>query len=162
MNKNDLRKVYKELRKNVADRETKEKRIAKKLASYVNGAKSVFCYESIGGEVSTKEIISEISEHSQVFVPEIVGNGIMNVISLDRTHYAQSDCDVTIVPLIAFDETMNRIGFGGGYYDRYLAEHDTLAIGIAFDEQQCAVFSKEPFDMPLDIIITPTRIFEKH
>lgn len=68
--------------------------------------------------------------------------------------------DVMLVPLSAFCQT-NRMGYGAGYYDRYLQKHpDILTIGVAFDEQE-ADFEAMPWDQPLDLIVTPTRIIRK-
>lgn len=160
MKKDEIRRIYKLIRLNIEDREEKEIKILNKLLPYVKNAKTVFCYESIKGEVSTKEIISTLSISAQIFVPEVLGNGIMQAVALDDNKTVADTCDITIVPIIAFDETLNRIGFGGGYYDRFLAKGQTLSIGIAFDEQQCEIFAKDTFDYPLDIIITPTRILK--
>lgn len=160
MNKIELRKIYKAARKSVSDREGKESAIADKLFSVIGLPKSVFIYESIGGEVSTVEIIEKLKNVTEVFVPEVCGR-YMSQKKLSGEGYADKPCDVTVVPLIAFDETLNRVGFGGGYYDRFLAENKTKTIGIAFDEQQCDRFDTEDTDVPLDMIITPTRILKK-
>ncbi|HIV63824.1 MAG TPA: 5-formyltetrahydrofolate cyclo-ligase [Firmicutes bacterium] len=162
MDKNEIRTMYKRARREVTEREEKEKLIADKLIAKLGSAKTVFCYESIGGEVSTKEIIARISGFARVYVPEVCGKEMFAVAEgSGGKEYADGPCDVTVVPLIAFDKTLNRIGFGGGYYDRYLGANDTIAIGIAFDEQECGVFEKEDTDIPLDMIVTPTRILEK-
>ncbi|SNR26559.1 5-formyltetrahydrofolate cyclo-ligase [Paracoccus sediminis] len=73
---------------------------------------------------------------------------------------------VLIVPLAGFDRGGNRIGYGGGYYDRTLqllrdSGHAT-AIGLAFAVQELAEIPAEPFDQPLDLIVTdqgPIRPF---
>lgn len=160
MDKNELRKFYKAARRAVTDREAKERAIADRLLAVANGVKSVFIYESIGGEVSTVDIIARLQEQAEIFVPEVCGHDMLPK-KRGCDAYADKPCDLTVVPLIAFDDTLNRIGFGGGYYDRYLAEHRTLAVGIAFDEQQCAPFDKEATDVPLDMIVTPTRILQR-
>jgi 5-formyltetrahydrofolate cyclo-ligase len=68
--------------------------------------------------------------------------------------------DVLFVPLVGFTASLVRLGQGGGHYDRWLAEHpQTLAIGLAWDAQFCAALPSEPHDMPLDSVITPTRIY---
>ncbi len=159
MDKNKIRKLYKARRKNVSDRSIKEKKIAEKLLRELRCAKSVFIYQSIGGEVSTSAIIDEIKNNKKVYVPEVCGTE-MKLAGIDGG-YADKPCDVTVVPLIAFNETLDRVGFGGGYYDRYLSRNSTKSIGIAFDEQQCDEIKTEPTDMALDMIITPTRILEK-
>ncbi|UNT94549.1 5-formyltetrahydrofolate cyclo-ligase [Allobaculum sp. Allo2] len=64
--------------------------------------------------------------------------------------------DVLVIPLLVFCDGY-RIGYGGGYYDRYLEKHpECLRIGIAFDEQE-GQFEPESWDQRLDWIITPTR-----
>lgn len=68
--------------------------------------------------------------------------------------------DVLFAPLVGFTERGERLGQGGGHYDRYLAEHPkTLAIGLAWDVQLCEHLPTEPHDMPLKAIVTPTRIY---
>ena len=68
--------------------------------------------------------------------------------------------DVLFVPLIGFTADLARLGQGGGHYDRWLAEHPSaLAIGLAWDAQLLAALPHEPHDVPLDAVITPTRIY---
>lgn len=65
--------------------------------------------------------------------------------------------DLAIVPLVAFDG-LNRVGHGGGYYDRYLEGRDILKIGVAFDCQQVKGISPDSFDVGLDVLVTEKRI----
>ncbi|MEL1250443.1 5-formyltetrahydrofolate cyclo-ligase [Aurantiacibacter gilvus] len=68
--------------------------------------------------------------------------------------------DVLFMPLVGFTEQGDRIGQGGGFYDRWLAAHpDTIAIGMAWDVQKVDQLPVEDHDMPLTAIITPTRIY---
>lgn len=66
--------------------------------------------------------------------------------------------EVLIVPLAGFDSAGNRIGYGGGYYDRSLQLlrqcGPARAIGLAFACQQLEHIPAEPFDEPLDLIVT--------
>ncbi|MDQ1899495.1 5-formyltetrahydrofolate cyclo-ligase [Paracoccus sp. WLY502] len=65
---------------------------------------------------------------------------------------------VLIVPLAGFDSQGNRIGYGGGYYDRTLQllreTGQVHAIGLAFAVQELPAIPAEPFDQPLDLIVT--------
>lgn len=65
---------------------------------------------------------------------------------------------VLIVPLAGFDRRGNRIGYGGGYYDRTLQllrkSGGATAIGLAFAVQELPDIPAEPFDQPLDLIVT--------
>jgi 5-formyltetrahydrofolate cyclo-ligase len=68
--------------------------------------------------------------------------------------------DVLFVPLVGFTAALDRLGQGGGHYDRWLAEHPgRLTIGLAWDAQACDALPSEPHDMPLDAVVTPTRIY---
>ena len=66
---------------------------------------------------------------------------------------------VLFMPLLGFNTNGDRLGQGGGFYDRWLAAHPaTLAIGMAWDVQEMDDLPVEDHDMPLAAIITPTRI----
>ncbi|SMH51723.1 5-formyltetrahydrofolate cyclo-ligase [Maritimibacter sp. HL-12] len=66
--------------------------------------------------------------------------------------------EVLIVPLVAFDRSGGRLGYGGGFYDRTLealrATRPTLAIGYAYAAQEAEALPLEPTDQPLDAIVT--------
>lgn len=71
--------------------------------------------------------------------------------------------EVLFIPLIGFTAALDRLGQGGGHYDRWLAEHPaTLKIGMAWDAQYCAELPVEPHDIRLDAVITPTRMYGTH
>lgn len=65
---------------------------------------------------------------------------------------------VLIVPLAGFDRRGNRIGYGGGYYDRTLQmlreSGQVTAIGLAFAVQELPDIPADPFDQPLDLVVT--------
>lgn len=67
-----------------------------------------------------------------------------------------SELDAIVIPLVAFDEDGNRLGYGGGCYDRYLPalRPDCQVFGIAFDEQRFEQVPTGPFDRPLPRIIS--------
>lgn len=67
---------------------------------------------------------------------------------------------VLFMPLVGFTENGDRIGQGGGFYDRWLAAHPgTIAIGMAWDVQKVDQMPIESHDMPISAIITPTRLY---
>ena len=61
---------------------------------------------------------------------------------------------ICVVPALAFDAQGNRLGYGKGYYDRFLSNFCGLSIGITFDELKCAALPIESTDISVDIIIT--------
>jgi 5-formyltetrahydrofolate cyclo-ligase len=68
--------------------------------------------------------------------------------------------DLIIVPGVIFDIHCNRIGFGAGYYDRFLCKKpkNTVTIGIAYDYQIIDSVPTDKYDVPLDFVITEKRI----
>ena len=68
--------------------------------------------------------------------------------------------DMIVTPLVAFDGACNRMGMGGGYYDRTLkhsVDNKPFAVGFAHDCQQVSHLPVECWDVPLPLVITPTR-----
>ena len=70
------------------------------------------------------------------------------------------DIDVVIVPAVAYDTDCYRLGYGGGFYDRFLEnlKPDAKTIGIAFNLQIFDKIPKEPHDAQLDFVITESKI----
>jgi 5-formyltetrahydrofolate cyclo-ligase len=68
--------------------------------------------------------------------------------------------DLLLVPLLAFDASGQRLGYGGGFYDRTIAEarkaNDITAVGVAFDEQRLDAVPHVDYDEPLDWLLTPS------
>lgn len=69
--------------------------------------------------------------------------------------------DAVLVPLLAFDENGHRVGYGGGFYDRFLAEcrHDCLKIGLSYFEPTDEISDINENDIRLDLAITPNAVF---
>ena len=72
------------------------------------------------------------------------------------------EIDLVLVPLLVFDEAGYRVGFGKGYYDRFLAEKEehTALIGFSYFEPIPLISDTHEFDIPLHLGITPNRIYE--
>lgn len=66
------------------------------------------------------------------------------------------ELDVIVVPVVAFDNANNRLGYGGGNYDRLLAQTrpDALVVGVAYEEQRVDAVPHEAFDKPLGSIVS--------
>ncbi len=71
--------------------------------------------------------------------------------------------DLLFVPLVGFDKRLFRLGYGGGYYDRYLQKlskmKSFISIGLAFPFQKVNKIPNETFDKKLDLIITTNKIY---
>ncbi len=82
---------------------------------------------------------------------------------IDKTIFY--DPDIVIVPLLAFDQQGNRMGYGQGHYDETLGQlrrkKNILAVGLAYAEQAVLLaLPTEPHDQKLDMVITPQRVFD--
>ncbi len=72
--------------------------------------------------------------------------------------------EIILVPLLAFDETGARLGYGGGYYDRTLSAlrqegSDIVAVGMAYENQKLDEVPTESYDQPLDMVVTETTTY---
>lgn len=81
--------------------------------------------------------------------------GMLQPLQISETLIPQT----IIVPMIAFDERRFRIGYGGGFYDKFLENFKGLKIGLAFEMQKCKKIPEEKFDVKLDYIITENNIY---
>ena len=71
------------------------------------------------------------------------------------------DIDMVIVPLLAFDKQGNRIGYGKGFYDRFLADcrPDVYKVGVSYFDPEESFEDIDPFDIPLDVCFTPGKVW---
>lgn len=81
---------------------------------------------------------------------------------LDGEIVSADQIDVVFVPLIAFDKNGFRVGYGRGYYDRYLpgCREDVIKIGFSFFDAVDKIDDINEFDVPLNLCITPTCVYE--
>lgn len=72
------------------------------------------------------------------------------------------EIDVVLVPLLIFDEDGYRVGYGKGFYDRFLklCKPDVLKIGFCLFEPEKKIEDVNGYDIPLDICVTPNRVYE--
>ncbi|KXV36220.1 5-formyltetrahydrofolate cyclo-ligase [Gluconobacter thailandicus] len=68
--------------------------------------------------------------------------------------------DLVLVPFLAFDRAGYRLGYGGGYYDRTLAQLKVPAIGYGFSTQEMEALPAGPYDIPLSVIVTEKETIE--
>ena len=116
-------------------------------------AGAVNIYESMGNEVSTKDIIREATHVSNkvIYYPA------------NKPEYNSSEIDLVIVPGVVFDVKMARYGRGLGYYDRFLSKLSGVkVIALAYDFQVSKKELKlDDWDIKMDYIITEKRIIQK-
>jgi len=72
--------------------------------------------------------------------------------------------DILLVPLVAYDSHLNRLGYGGGYYDRYIEKlekiKEVIKIGLAFSFQKISSIPINQYDKRLDFIVTEKEILK--
>jgi len=134
---------------------------------------AVAAYWSIRDEVDCQPILIRLMNNGQtVILPVVAGPGMpldLRVWEPGTALYeagfgtlAPSELaprrnpDVVLVPLLGFDATGTRLGYGGGYYDRTLAQlpRRPRLIGLAFSVQELDAIPREPHDVPLDAVVT--------
>jgi 5-formyltetrahydrofolate cyclo-ligase len=80
---------------------------------------------------------------------------------IDGVAVNKSDIDLMLVPGVCFTSQKQRLGFGGGYYDRYLVDFKGIKLTLALDEmfQSNATWPVEPHDILLDIVVTQGEVY---
>lgn len=156
---------------------------AQHLLTELADARSVALYLENDGEISTRPLIEALWQQGvEVYLPGLhpFAEGHLLFIRYDK-HSEMRDnlygipepvmachrlcpayrLDAIITPLVAFDDSGNRLGMGGGFYDRTLAQlpDSTRVIGLAHDCQRLPALPVEAWDVPLPKIITPSKVF---
>lgn len=98
-----------------------------------------------------------VFEENKWKIPEPISN-----IQAERRPHPTSSIDLVLIPLLCFDKKGYRVGYGKGYYDRFLAEcrPDVMKIGISIFEPVDEISDVNEFDIKMDYCITPNRIWD--
>ena len=190
-NKNNLRKLIRLKRKQL-DLHQQDlhawsvARIITRHASFRN-AKRIACYLAEDGEIDPLYIIEKAWQYKKdVFLPVLppTGKSLFFARYTEKTklkpnqfgilepdihpnHWLRArELSLILLPLVAFDEKANRLGMGGGYYDRSLSFikhrkqwHNPKLIGLAHELQKVDSLSREAWDIPLNMIATEEKIY---
>jgi 5-formyltetrahydrofolate cyclo-ligase len=147
----------------------------KKIYAFKN-AQKIGAYYPIGSEIFTQDIIQELlSEDKEVFLPKVIGDHmefrkITNFSSLERGSFdimePKEDCptdnklDVILVPTVGIDFTGVRLGYGHGFYDKFLAENKITTISLTLEKQIIKKIPKSEHDILMDWIITEDKMIQ--
>lgn len=143
----------------------------------------IHCYVSMNDrrEVNTHQFIQEIlSVNKTVVVPVTnMEKGTLRHVNLPSFDVLEANnwgvleprggaeidpvsLDLVIVPMVGGDEKGNRIGYGEGFYDRFLKNVLCPTVGLLFEQNVTSEIPVENFDIPLDKIITEQRVIHRH
>ena len=147
-----------------------------------NVAKNIMLYVSFNTEADTQKIIKELlnKKEKTIVVPYVIKGdfklhlselksfnelepktfGILEPKEMYIREFNPDKLDLVIVPGIAFDKKGHRIGYGYGYYDRFLKtiKKKAVKIGLAFDFQLIESIPEEEHDVPMNIVVTDKEI----
>jgi len=184
MKKTELRKIYLERRENQGDQKDKlDRSILKNFLSGFSfiGKQLIHIYIPIEKfqEINTYLFISEFKERGhRICVPRIRLDRIQSIEINEKSKWVENswnikepkegkeikpeDIDVIIVPLLAYDAKGFRVGYGKGFYDRYLSNcrKDILKIGLSYFTPVDHIDDLDNNDIPLDFCVTPEKIYE--
>ena len=134
-------------------------------------AQSIYGYLSYNQEVRTEEILRRaFMDGKRVAVPKVFGDEMkflwIESLSMIAPGYynipepiadgpvADDELALILMPGLAFDPQGHRLGYGGGFYDRYLAEHhDHKLVALCYDFQLFDYLETEAHDIPVDLVI---------
>lgn len=142
----------------------------------------VACFKSFGSEIDTDPLIHSLQMAGHTIVlPVVVGAEqglafhlyrpddklIANKYGIKEPSPSSPDIlpDIILVPLLAFDRQLHRLGYGGGYYDRTINEirqrKKIITIGLAYSRQAVAELPKDLHDVQLDMVVTEVGVSYK-
>ncbi|AXF76816.1 5-formyltetrahydrofolate cyclo-ligase [Erwinia tracheiphila] len=184
----DIRRYIRQQRQALTS--TQQQQAAQRATQQALGFASVFeakriaLFLSFDGELDTTPLISQLwQQRKEVYLPVLhpFAKGQLlflryqsfTPLTMNRLRIPEppldirymvtlSELDVLIVPLVAFDAQGQRLGMGGGFYDRTLQnwrQHGFLPVGLAHDCQQVASLPIASWDIPLPAIITPSKVW---
>lgn len=178
MNKKTIRAQLLNQRKNldVASIESCSLKIVTKITAsgLYKSANRIALYLPINGEVDLTKLLTDPDK--LFYIPAIQGNSMQFQLyrandELEVHHYGVSQpkfietltkpfIDLCLMPLIGFDTSGNRLGMGGGFYDRYFAKkHNTLLAGVAYEFQLIDQLPTDPWDVKLHCIFTEHKLY---
>jgi len=186
MSKPLLRKKYKDLRKALSETQVEDNSlaIANKLLSldiWNNTFYHIFLTIEERKEINTDYILNILSGKDKNIVisksnfedysmthylltdnTKIIKNNYNIPEPIDGIEIPSSQLEVVFIPLLAFDNTGHRIGYGKGFYDRFLAQckPETIKIGLSFFEAEAETIEASEDDIKLDYCVTPNRVFQ--
>ena len=184
MNKKALRALYRQKRATIPPEQQAQlsQQIAEQTLRLPIWDKQVFhSFLSIPsfGEVDTEPIICLLQERGKTLV---VSRTVMETVRMEHFRYDPSqiqannkwhipepqggipvkseEIEVVFVPLLAYDTKGNRVGYGKGFYDNFLAEckSETLKVGLSFFPAEPLIEDVREDDIPLDYVVTPDGI----
>ena len=163
-------------RQNAPDRAARDAKIFENFFALprVAAADSFFLYRSFGAEADTARIARELERRGKViWYPRVRGQE-MEVVRWVGQPFARGPFgieepvgegedarpDVVVLPLLAADKQCRRLGYGGGFYDRYLAGAGQAAykVGIGYAFQVVESLPAEAHDVPADAVVTDERV----
>jgi 5-formyltetrahydrofolate cyclo-ligase len=182
MDKSKLREFFKRLRasQNLEEWQKRSERICQWLLSseFYKGSKGIAFFHYINKEVNLCPAMAKALAEKEVYLPctnlrertlifrrlfefsELV-EGAFGIPEPPRENstLAPEDLDLILVPGLAFDRNKERLGYGGGFYDRVLAQTGAIKIGVAFSFQIVHTLPHEPYDQRVDWILTEEGFF---
>lgn len=178
--KTHIRSEVFKIRSQVTDQDVvkKSKQIFNKIISLpeYQEAPCIYGYMDFNHEVQTWDILTHALNHGKrVAVPKIVGDsmhfyyihskrdlspGFFGILEPTTQELATTSDGLMLMPGVAFDNQRHRIGYGKGFYDRYLADHPILTtVAIAFDFQIFPLLPHEATDQLPQKLVTETTIY---
>ncbi len=157
-----------------------DKDILKRLLSVpaYRKAKVVFTYVSREDETDTRQFINHaLAEGKIVAVPGCQGAGLMKAYRICRMEdleegayhilepkdfcqeVEQEDIDLAVVPCVTCSRQGRRLGYGGGYYDRYLSSTGAFRAALCREQLICDMIPTDIYDCVMDLVITEKNIW---
>ncbi|MDN5247818.1 MAG: 5-formyltetrahydrofolate cyclo-ligase [Wolbachia endosymbiont of Tyrophagus putrescentiae] len=158
--KREIKKKYRAIRKSI-DPNCAAESLVKTFHQHLNyiKGKTVAAYIPMDGEINVIPLMYNLANLG--FKIAIPNKKKLLIFEKWEEEGESIVPDTIITPVVAFDDHFNRLGFGGGWYDRMIEQLRPLGkmfIGVAYEAQYCKDLPTETHDQKLDMIVTETRV----
>ena len=179
-----LRKIYKNKRSNTHI--SQFKKLCKdifdnllELSIWDKDIYHVYLSDESKNEVNTNDILSFIlNKNKRVIVPKMINNNLIHLEidqntkfntnkfgirePISKVKFDTSLIEIIIVPLLVFDKSGHRVGYGGGYYDRFMNDikNDVIKVGLSLFDPVDKISDINEKDIPLNFVVTSSRTYK--
>lgn len=185
--KEEKRELRRALKRRLAERDPNRKKKADRAicqsvveSARFKSAQSVFCFVSLPQEIDTRLILQETLKRGKtLIVPRVVGDGLMDLVPVDdldalEPHamgileppreapaVSKDAIDLAIIPCLSASRRGQRLGRGGGFYDRFLADYTGETLLVVYEDMLMDDVPMEPWDQTLPFVVTERGIYSR-
>ena len=175
MDKKEIRQFFLKKRVEMQNKKELDQILLANILDIAKDYQVISIFHSTENEINTHQIIEGLLKMGKTVAAPRIKNKVMRfyeVKSLNdfnlgffdiyepQSEIEVKDFDLIITPLLAFNDELYRVGYGGGYYDRFLKDNPAYKLGIAYSFQYLNQSFQKEYDIALDNVLTERGLFK--